>query len=274
MDGHQKLWTTQCQPTLRATSVVPLVQHDPRVRRNFPRVGRVLGTADATPLQFWTAVAPGSYLQLDDVVVTKRELPDREPVTIAGVVTQVRARHEGAQFDSDVFAIADGTLPAAGAGGRRDHHHPGRPRALRAAGTRRGGAPGDRRGARRRPALRPDGAAGPDGHRPRRRAGLPQRRLPRRHPRRARLDLRHLRRGHQDQLRHVPALLGVPVRRAGRRRRQRPRADLQRQGRGPALPRPPEHPARRPHPRGATSCSSCPASAVHRRPGLRAAAGR
>ncbi len=75
-------------------------------------VGRVLGTADATPLQFWVAVAPGSYLQLDDVVVTKRELPDREPVTIAGVVTAVRARHEGAQFESDVFAIADGTLPA------------------------------------------------------------------------------------------------------------------------------------------------------------------
>ncbi|HEX5543092.1 MAG TPA: ATP-binding protein [Micromonospora sp.] len=75
-------------------------------------VGRVLGTADATPLQFWTAVAPDSYLQLDDVVVTRRELPDREPVTISGVVTQVRARHEGAQFDSDVFAIAEGTLPA------------------------------------------------------------------------------------------------------------------------------------------------------------------
>src|SRR4029434_10006151 len=75
-------------------------------------VGRVLGTADATPLQFWTAVTPGGYLQLDDVVVTRRELPGREPVTISGVVTQVRARHEGAQFDSDVFAIADGTLPA------------------------------------------------------------------------------------------------------------------------------------------------------------------
>ena len=75
-------------------------------------VGRVLGTSDATPLQFWTAVAPGSYLQLDDVVVTTRDLPGRGPVTIAGVVTQVRARHEGAQFDSDVFAIADGTLPA------------------------------------------------------------------------------------------------------------------------------------------------------------------
>ena len=75
-------------------------------------IGRVLGTSDATPLQFWTAVAPDSYLQLDDVVVTTRELPDREPVRIAGVVTAVRARHEGAQFDSDVFAIADGTLPA------------------------------------------------------------------------------------------------------------------------------------------------------------------
>jgi uncharacterized protein len=80
-------------------------------------VGRVLGTFDATPLQFWVAVRSGAYLQLDDVVVTTRELPPtggepREPVTIAGVVTQVRARHEGATFDSDVFAIADGTLPA------------------------------------------------------------------------------------------------------------------------------------------------------------------
>jgi uncharacterized protein len=75
-------------------------------------VGRVLGTADATPLSFWVAVAPQAYLQLDDVVVTQRELPDQEPVTIAGVVTAVRARHEGALFDSDVFAIADGTLPA------------------------------------------------------------------------------------------------------------------------------------------------------------------
>src|SRR5437667_8696632 len=75
-------------------------------------VGRVLGTADATPLQFWVAVAPGAYLQLDDVVVTERRLPDQPTVTIAGVVTAVRARHEGAQFDSDVFAIAEGTLPA------------------------------------------------------------------------------------------------------------------------------------------------------------------
>src|SRR5215470_18729639 len=77
-----------------------------------PPVGRVLGTADATPLQFWVAVAPGEYLQLDDVVVTTRPVPGGPAVTIAGVVTAVRARHEGALFESDVFAIADGTLPA------------------------------------------------------------------------------------------------------------------------------------------------------------------
>ncbi|GGM66607.1 ATP-binding protein [Dactylosporangium sucinum] len=77
-----------------------------------PIVGRVLGTADATPLTFWVAVEDGAYLQLDDVVVTKRDLPEHDPVTIAGVVTAVRARHEGVVFDSDVFLVADGTLPA------------------------------------------------------------------------------------------------------------------------------------------------------------------
>src|SRR5262245_50548850 len=75
-------------------------------------VGRVLGTLDATPLQFWVALHPDAYLQLDDVVVTTRELPNADPVTIAGGVTPGRARHEGASFDSDVFAIADGMLPA------------------------------------------------------------------------------------------------------------------------------------------------------------------
>ncbi|MGH3648629.1 MAG: dihydrofolate reductase family protein, partial [Micromonosporaceae bacterium] len=84
----------------------------PRMTAPSEAVGRVLGTADATPLTFWVAVAPGSYLQLDDVVVTHRQLPDGTRVAIAGVVTQVRARHEGAQFESDVFLIADGTLPA------------------------------------------------------------------------------------------------------------------------------------------------------------------
>ncbi|MDQ1382978.1 MAG: hypothetical protein QOG65_357, partial [Actinomycetota bacterium] len=75
-------------------------------------VGQVLGTEDATPLSFWVAIAPDQYLQLDDVVVCERLVPGRdEPVTLSGVVTQVRARQEGARFDSDVFLISDGVLP-------------------------------------------------------------------------------------------------------------------------------------------------------------------
>ncbi len=74
--------------------------------------GRVLGTEDATPLEFWVAVAEGSVLQLDDVVALERALPEGELLRIYGVVTQVRARHEGAHFDSDVFLIEEGVLPA------------------------------------------------------------------------------------------------------------------------------------------------------------------
>ena len=75
-------------------------------------VGRVAGTEDSTPLQFAVALEPGSFLQLDDVVVTSREIPGTGPVLTSGVVTQVRARHEGASFGSDVFLISDGVLPA------------------------------------------------------------------------------------------------------------------------------------------------------------------
>ncbi|MBP7930206.1 MAG: ATP-binding protein [Acidimicrobiia bacterium] len=75
-------------------------------------VGRVIGTEDATPLEFWVAVAPGHHLQLDDVLAVERDLGDEGVVTLYGIVTKMRARHEGAHFDSDVFLIADGILPA------------------------------------------------------------------------------------------------------------------------------------------------------------------
>ena len=76
------------------------------------RVGRVVGTEDSTPLTFTVALEPDQYLQLDDVVVCDRVLPDGDAVTIAGVVNQIRARHEGSRFDSDVFLVEDGVLPA------------------------------------------------------------------------------------------------------------------------------------------------------------------
>jgi len=85
------------------------VQHDQQTNV----VGQVAGTVDATPLTFHVAIDSKSYLQLDDVVVTTREVPGREPVMTCGIVTEVIARHEGASFDSDVFLISEGVLPAA-----------------------------------------------------------------------------------------------------------------------------------------------------------------
>ena len=75
-------------------------------------VGLVVGTVAATPLQFSVAISPEQYLQLDDVVVTTRQLPGQPPVQVSGVVTNVEAIHEGARFASDVFLIQQGALPA------------------------------------------------------------------------------------------------------------------------------------------------------------------
>src|SRR5260221_4099173 len=81
-------------------------------QRSADPVGLGVGTGPATPLQFSVGLAPGQYLQLDDVVVTGRELPGQRAVQISGVVTNVEAVHEGAGFASDVFLIEQGALPA------------------------------------------------------------------------------------------------------------------------------------------------------------------
>lgn len=75
-------------------------------------IGLVAGTTDSTPLKFSVAVSPESYLQLDDVVTTSRDVPGFGTVATSGIVTQVTARHEGASYGSDAFLIADGVLPA------------------------------------------------------------------------------------------------------------------------------------------------------------------
>ena len=86
---------------------VPVPQEGPA-----GQVGLVAGTEDSTPLQFAVALDETSYLQLDDVVVTQRLVPGIGPVLSSGIVTQVRARHEGASYGSDVFLISEGVLPA------------------------------------------------------------------------------------------------------------------------------------------------------------------
>jgi len=77
-------------------------------------LGLVVGTVPATPLTFSVGLAPGQYAQLDDVVITHRQMPGngQNAVQISGVVTNVEATHEGARFASDVFLIEQGALPA------------------------------------------------------------------------------------------------------------------------------------------------------------------
>ena len=130
--------------------------------------------------------------------------------------------------------------------GRRGEHDPARAGDVRAAAARRGGPARGRRGARPRAALRRDGAQDPDRARPRRRAALRQRRLHRRHPRRAREHQRRLGRGDQDHATRRSSSTRCSTPGALRRRgREHEGADLQREGRGPPLPRPPERPPRR-----------------------------
>jgi DNA helicase HerA-like ATPase len=76
--------------------------------------GFVLGTEQesSSPLDFSVFIAPGRYLQLDDVVHVRTALPDGRVINIYGVVDEVNARHEGVQLTSDVALVREGILPA------------------------------------------------------------------------------------------------------------------------------------------------------------------
>jgi DNA helicase HerA-like ATPase len=73
--------------------------------------GVILGSMDATPLDFWIGVEAGRRVQLDDLVVVETMAPGDVRVRFYGVVDVVRKRYEGAQFDTDAFRANDGTLP-------------------------------------------------------------------------------------------------------------------------------------------------------------------
>jgi hypothetical protein len=89
------------------------------VADEMPRVGRVLGTEDSTPLEFWVGIEEETYLQLDDVVMVQTDVPGAGPLRVSGIVDMVRARHEGSRFDSDVFLADEGLLPVQTAATRR-----------------------------------------------------------------------------------------------------------------------------------------------------------
>ncbi len=77
-------------------------------------VGRVLGTQHATTRAFRVVLNDDDYLQLDDLVVVRTQVPKQGEVCTYGVVTEAEAVFEGAQFESDTHRIAEeGILPAA-----------------------------------------------------------------------------------------------------------------------------------------------------------------
>lgn len=76
-------------------------------------LGRVLGSEHTTTRAFRVALDDDDYLQLDDWVVVRTDVPKVGKVSTYGVVTEVEARYEGASFESDTHLIADeGVLPA------------------------------------------------------------------------------------------------------------------------------------------------------------------
>lgn len=75
-------------------------------------IGMVLGTEDVTPTVFWFAVSHGASVGLDDLVVVETRKPDGTPVRFYGLVDNVRKRHEGVTFESDVEDVVAGLLPA------------------------------------------------------------------------------------------------------------------------------------------------------------------
>lgn len=74
-------------------------------------VGVVVGSQDATPLDFWIAIEPGHVVQLDDLVVVEVTAFDGEVVSYYGIVDQVIKRYEGQTYDTDSLRAAAGTLP-------------------------------------------------------------------------------------------------------------------------------------------------------------------
>ncbi|MEO7804519.1 MAG: ATP-binding protein, partial [Actinomycetota bacterium] len=77
------------------------------------RVGRVLGLEPATSSEFRVVLDADNYLQLDDLVMLRTQVPKAGEIHIYGLVTEVASKFEGARFESDMVLIAEeGSMPA------------------------------------------------------------------------------------------------------------------------------------------------------------------
>jgi hypothetical protein len=78
------------------------------------QVGRVLGSEHSTTNGFRVVLDESEFLQLDDLVVVRTQVPKAGEVRTYGVVTEAEAIYEGASYESDTHRIAElGIMPAA-----------------------------------------------------------------------------------------------------------------------------------------------------------------
>ena len=76
-------------------------------------VGLVLGSDPTTSQTFRVVLHDDDYLQLDDLVYVRTEVPKVGEVVTYGIVVETSSRYEGTAFESDTFRVAlEGTLPA------------------------------------------------------------------------------------------------------------------------------------------------------------------
>ncbi len=70
-------------------------------------MGRVIGTQDATPLEFWVLLDGDEQVQQDEAVVVETNSP-AGTLKLFGMVDIIRSRHQGSTFDSDVVEAERG----------------------------------------------------------------------------------------------------------------------------------------------------------------------
>ncbi len=70
-------------------------------------MGKVIGTQDATPLEFWVLLEEGEAVQVDEAVVVETQSP-QGALKLFGMVDMIRSRHQGSMFDSDVVEAEQG----------------------------------------------------------------------------------------------------------------------------------------------------------------------
>jgi DNA helicase HerA-like ATPase len=78
------------------------------------QTGRVLGSQHSSTSAFRVVLDDDDFLQLDDLVVVRTQVPKAGEVRTYGVVTEAEAVYEGASYESDTHRIAElGIMPAA-----------------------------------------------------------------------------------------------------------------------------------------------------------------